>query len=68
MYQKKPWNSYSFASEASNLGDESSVPGLSRRYEPDIPSIKFHVLSKSIDFKQKKNVIQSIEKDADSEI
>jgi hypothetical protein len=31
-------NPYSFASEAGNFGDEFSVLGLSRRYEPDIAS------------------------------
>ena len=33
-------NSYSFVSEVGNFGDELSAPGLSKRYEPDIPSIK----------------------------
>lgn len=41
LFPKKPLDSYSFASEAGNFGDELSVPGLSRRYEPDVPSINF---------------------------
>jgi hypothetical protein len=38
LFLKKPRNPYSFASDAGNFGDEFSVLGLSRRYEPDIAS------------------------------
>lgn len=47
LTQKKNWKrkevilSYSFVSEAGNFVEELSVQGLSKRYEPDIPSTNF---------------------------
>jgi hypothetical protein len=40
LFPEKQWNSYSFASEAGNFGDEFSVPGLSRRYDPSKKTTK----------------------------